>query len=805
MDGRRGAFIFILLFFLFTAPNPHPPSSVSIRDHKRRLAEEERALSSLNASSYGDLDPQAGRWLPLSGLRDTDGYAWSLLPAVQQKARNYLQLALDASGTPVPDTVSSNTNITNLSLPVYRNVSGKLRGEWVRSAETEKLSRPKLNLTTIVTEHEYFTREFGHNVTAPTGRIILNLHEGQGLALNADGSDGKGVKEIKADMVLRSDKSLGESWLISLYGVHFPASGGVILTTASEKYAGLASIPHLALSNDTFELSRELLNKSLTTALSDRYNHPTSFLPWSSLSHGANSVAFPAPNCEYVMYLQQHALTVGGKPIPDSVIKNVEQELRFPTGAPIPNPPPLLMSGVIFSPDCGFALETKGSPEYPPSDELYLVGLKQEEYSKYTGRFITVIAGMLVSQILLLMKQMKESSTPSTRSRVSFYTIAMMSMGDALFMSFMLLELYSETSFLLLTATSFLAFFGVSFLGMKFQIEIWLVQAPERREQQQLQQQQAATAQPAHGTLPLPVTAPRPTDTGATPIILPPDQDINPGTANATPPDQNDDTANAGAMYSRFYFLLFSLLFFSSWALFWPDRLRTLYANTLSFIYLSFWTPQIYRNVMRNCHKALRWEFVVGQSFLRLFPFLYFYFIPQNVLLIRADGITTLLLISWVWIQIWSLVSQDILGPRFFVPKGWVPPAYDYHPLLRDASISGSADDLEAGDTLPISSLRAEQGEPSSSSREEGKEASARQDRRDFSCAICMQDINVPVITSVGDNGAGASVASGATNLFSRRAYMVTPCRHIFHSQCLETWMRLRLQCPICRESIPPI
>lgn len=799
MDGRRGAFIFILLFFLFTAPNPHPPSSVSVRDYKRRLADEESALTSLNSSSYGDLDPQAGRWLSLAGIRATDGYAWNLLPSVQEKARKRLQVALSASGT--SDSVSSKTNITDLSLPVYRNVSGNVRGEWVRSMETDKLSRPELNLTTIITEHEYFTREFGHNVTAPNGRVVLNLHEGQGHSLV--GEDGKGVEEIKAEMLLQTDISLGESWIVPLYGVHFPASGGIILTTASEKYAGLALIPHLALSNDTFELSRELLNNSLTEALSERSSHLNTFLPWSSLSQGTNSASLPAPNCEYVVYLQQHVLLSLGKPIPDPIIEDIEQELRFSTGAPIPKPSPLVLSGVIFSPDCGFVLETKASPEYPPTDELYLIGLKQEEYSKYTGRFITLVAGILASQILLLMKQMKESSTPSTRSRVSFYTIAMMSMGDALFMSFMLIELYSETSFLLLTATSFLAFFGVSFLGMKFQIEIWLVQAPERREQQQ--QRHQTVVHPTPSTLPLPVTARRPTDTGATPVTLPPDQDENPGTAvNPTTPDQNDDTANAGAMYSRFYFLLFSLLFFSSWVLFWPSRLRTIYGNVLSFIYLSFWTPQIYRNIMRNCRKALRWEFVVGQSLLRLFPFLYFYFMPQNVLFIRADGTTTLLLSFWVWIQIWSLVSQDILGPRFFVPKSWVPPAYDYHPILRDTSASGSAEDLEAGDALPISSLRAEQSEPPSGLRDGGKEVDSRQNRRDFSCAICMQDINVPVVTG-NDPSAGTSVTTGATHLFSRRAYMVTPCRHIFHSQCLETWMRLRLQCPICRESIPPI
>ena len=42
-------------------------------------------------------------------------------------------------------------------------------------------------------------------------------------------------------------------------------------------------------------------------------------------------------------------------------------------------------------------------------------------------------------------------------------------------------------------------------------------------------------------------------------------------------------------------------------------------------------------------------------------------------------------------------------------------------------------------------------------------------------------------------------------NVFARRLYMVTPCRHIFHTACLEGWMRFRLQCPICREELPPI
>jgi hypothetical protein len=403
------------------------------------------------------------------------------------------------------------------------------------------------------------------------------------------------------------------------------------------------------------------------------------------------------------------------------------------------------------------------------------------------------VAGVFALQITLLMRQMKEASTPSTRSRVSFYTIAMMSMGDALLMSFILLELYSEASFLILIATSFLAFFSVSFLSMKFQIEIWVARSPppNRNSDQTPTQATAATST----ELPPPVTAQVPVGRqGPAPI-------------RTSQPGGSTSGSDAGIMYGRFYFILFALLFVSSWSFFWPSRLRFLYANALSFIYTSFWTPQIYRNIMRNCRKALRWEFVAGESLLRLFPFLYFCAVPRNVLFLNVRSATVLALAAWVWIQGCVLVSQDILGPRFFVPKGWVPRAYDYHPILTDNLDDPSPpEDTQPEGTLPISALRAEQREvPATGGPDEAK-AGVDSCKRIFDCAICMQSIKVPLVRMpAGGGGSGASAARNPTSLLSRRGYMVTPCQHIFHSMCLETWMRLRLQCPICREPIPPV
>ncbi|KAA8651899.1 hypothetical protein EYZ11_009463 [Aspergillus tanneri] len=808
MDHRGSFFFLLVIFYLLLSSQSHPPLIIQDREHQRELARERDALGLLNESKYGDFDPQADQWLPFRGVRKNDSYAWDLLIDVQDRARYQLQTAISNAGLEPPrglldpklqdSNAPPTLNLSQLLLPVYRNSTGKLRGDWVRRKQNT-LHLP-LNTTAIALENEYFTHEFSHNVTGQSGTFYLDLREGGGEELRLRSGH---VREMRASLAVESGDFWGNTWYLSLFGVHFPETGGIILTTTSEKFGGLFSLPHLTLSSDSYDLAHKLLVKSLSDTLSERHNRPRTLFPWSSLV-GTEQVEFPAPKCEHIVYLQQHPVAVHDYLADRLVIEQIEQELRFPMGAPIPSPPPMVMSAVVFSPDCGYILETKGAPDYPPTEALYLSGPKLEEFGKYSSRIIFILAGVSVAQIALLLRQVKEASTPSTRSRISFFTIALMAFGDAFVLVFILLELYPAVSFLVMTTASFLTFLSVSYIGMKFMMEIWAVQAPERREQDRRSIPQA-NGRP--GSLPPPVTAGRIEDIGATPVILTPDQDPpddeedTPPTRGATP-TARETRSDVGAMYARFYFILFVMLIISIWSFLWPNRLGKLYARTLGFIYLSFWTPQIYRNAMRNCRKALRWEFVVCQSFLRLFPFMYFLTVPGNVLFVRPDTTAALALAGWVWIQVWVLASQDFLGPRFFVPRGWAPPAYDYHPVMRDASESG--EDLESGGVLPVGALRADERDSPSDSKDHDKQRPKDKKKAIFDCAICMQDIEVPLLPAPGAAGSN-SVADGAANILSRRAYMVTPCRHIFHSTCLESWMRLRLQCPICRESIPPV
>lgn len=866
MDAARGAVFLLLMIILIFTPDTQRSTPHQLQQIGSVLDGEHHAIEVLSSTRYGDFDPVQDQWLNVTGLRQEDGYSWDLLPKVQARAKEHVEHVLDAwrklsenspqagalgSRYSSPDTIdgtpeasaNGTTSTINHIIPFYRNISGIVNGRWVRSEIADGHQSTPLNLTALNPRMHYVTQEYNRNITGIEGNLRIKFDEKNSEHLVLGGS---AVREVKAEITIQDTTSSGDGWEITAYGVHYPDSGGVLLSTSSDKFAGIFALPTFARSQPASFLAQQLLNRTLMASImlqeeTSRYMIPPN--PWSSSPNSPSDIMLPTPHCEYIVYLQQYIPEVGGTTLEEVYrrlegIQALEEELRYPTGANLKTVPPLVMSALVYSPDCGFVLESKGPPQYAQQQGMHLRGPKLELNLSNAKRIILLFSLVVAAQIYLLIRQMKETSTPSTRSRVSFYTVALMAMGDGFAsIGFWTVSMVIDATFLMMISTAFLAFLCVSFFGMKFLMDIWTIQAPERHEAERRIAAANPPAQPVPNssagpavpsaptpagptpaaatlaaptviitpagvdTLPLPVTARRPTD--ADPIILPPDQDLEAADAEDAAATVTTTQAPAtttlgrarsemGALYTRFYFLLMGTLFLSLHATGWPSTLRSLYANLLGAIYLSLWAPQIYRNVIRNCRKALEWEFVIGQSILRLIPFVYFYTVTDNILFVETDPYAAYVLIGWVWLQVLALLSQEILGPRFFVPNGWAPSAYDYHPILRE-------DDEEAGATMPIGFTDAtrdnEPASPSSESKKKGQ--------RTFDCAICMQSIEVPVVSPSGAEGdAGTSLA---TNLFSRRAYMVTPCRHIFHSPCLEGWMRYRLQCPICRENLPPL
>lgn len=893
LDAGRVIFIFLIFFFLFITPDSHISSPSQQREIVERIRVEREALDILNRSAYGSFEPSQNRWLNISGLRQDEHFDWSLLQIARDRALKQLPSATGSTsrasgkGSPAAEGDAASTaqhNSERLSSDAltslqafqvqssfYRNVTGIVRGQWSRTQAISDTKSLSLNYTAPASSHISPSQAYKRNITGLSGELRIKLEETTGDKVENEPQ--VSIRDVKAELLIMDQSSSGDGWEIVMFGVHYIQQGGILLSTTSERYAGIFAVPHFALSEEGFALAKQLLNQTLGDKIREQEaSFESVFNPWTSSPSGSQEFAVRTAHCEYIVYLQQYSIDEQDVPL-----DALERELQYPSGAPLHQIPPLKMSAVIYSPDCGFILESKGPPSFSPQEGNHLVGYKLENYLSHTKRIIIAFASLVAVQIFLLKRQMHETSTPSTRSRVSFYTIAIMALGDGFVcMSLMVAGMFIDALFLPLVSTAFLSFICVSFFGMKFLMDVWTVQAPERQERERERRRahevtnrtnatsnagtvsstRAAAVVPsndsAEDTLPLPATARRSDNSTATPVILPPDQDLdaaeaqdiangNPGnTANNT--NQNTTMGSArrelGALYSKFYFILLAILFLSLHATTWPLFLRSLYCNILTFTYLSLWTPQIYRNIMRNCRKALRWDFVIGESLLRFAPFCYFYAYDENILFVRTDTVALYILAGWLWIQVWALASQDILGPRFFLPNGWAPPAYDYHPILREGD---GSDGGESGALLPLGFTESLSGgttasaaDPASSSLVTGANTSSspttttsptprRKDgKRIFDCAICTEDIEVSVVSaSISETAATATSPSTAdpaimstggsmsaalsTTLFSRRAYMVTPCRHIFHSPCLEGWMRYRLQCPICRETLPPL
>mmetsp|Transcript_8724 Transcript_8724/g.12817 ORF Transcript_8724/g.12817 Transcript_8724/m.12817 type:complete len:118 (+) Transcript_8724:3-356(+) len=56
-------------------------------------------------------------------------------------------------------------------------------------------------------------------------------------------------------------------------------------------------------------------------------------------------------------------------------------------------------------------------------------------------------------------------------------------------------------------------------------------------------------------------------------------------------------------------------------------------------------------------------------------------------------------------------------------------------------------------------------------------------ERPTLDCVICYNDIDVG----------------------NRSDYMLAPCNHIFHRQCLTQWMDVKMECPVCRTKLPSL
>ncbi|GMF98522.1 unnamed protein product [[Candida] boidinii] len=561
-------------------------------------------------------------------------------------------------------------------------------------------------------------------------------------------------------------------------GVYHQKSGNLVAASRSAKFQSVYSLPFLNLNN------LKLYNQTKNIVI-DSWRGKTleEFDPQLLEVFAENS-----RSCEMITYLHFESTDLS-----ESELKDIDEELINPLGRPYRRPPQVVITnGLVYSPDCGILVKINEAR-----------GPRAEIQDNYIKNLLLLFLFILLAQILLFIRQMGSTNTPSTMSRISFWTLAIMNLVDGSISMITLLCASIFTSlYIQFAVCAFLAFTCSTIFEMRYMIMIYATQMNERnisfrvslqgtpidereaqREEQQQQEQQTPTTN-TDTLLPVNNTPNNAQPQAATTTTTTPNNTIT------TP---QDEQTIGGQMYSRTFIALIVFSFFILNTILLPKKQRIFFEYLFGILVNSYWIPQIYRNVIRGSRRSFAWEFIVGTSIIRLLPICYLCIYKGNPLYHHQDIQLVSLLISWVSLQIFVLFLQEIFGARFFLPEKYLPQSYDYHPVL-------SFKDLENGFGI---------GQVNVETNENGGISKCKVD-----CAICMTEFDIPVSSSSindSENSENSSslphshIGVSPFNIMARRTYMVTPCRHIFHTNCLESWMKYKLQCPVCRNSLPPL
>ncbi|QLQ80193.1 hypothetical protein HG537_0D01940 [Torulaspora globosa] len=759
IDGNTLIFIIIILFLFFSSPGGDGVSSQYEFNQLQRLrnqwSTEYNEFQEMNYDS--NFKNITGLKLAFQDIVDDPGVnATYPLPSKDyshwSQDQKYLLLPNDVISH-VKDHVWGTRN--RESVDIYPpNITSTLLGhlELVNNNKYPRLPMPVEKFYDPPTEFSDVVPPAGdryldddkpsygeiHNVTFEKGEISVQVTHldkvynrfgsGERTYFNSQTDKWK-LLNLRLDF---SDKAEHEKHSLLTDAVYDVKNGRILAMTQSAKFHSLFAFPHYMNLQEDKENKKDF--DSLKKLINEYWN-ASNFVDTLTMGNLQDWYDNAVYKCEYVAFFQ---LEPWNQYTPDQ-LKMIDEELNWPLGRPANLslvPPVAFKSGLLYSPDCGLELKF-GDVE----------GKRYEIQMRSIRTHLLFGIGLFVAQIYLLLCQMHHTNTPSSVSKISFYSFSMINLvdGSLATLYFIAASVLPEL-YLPLVTSSFTCFILASIFETRYLILVYASQFNERNV----------------GIL----TLLRRNNES--------ERENAPETGNTVIPDE---ASISGTLYGRFFFTLlsFTLLTLSSTS--WPRKVRMVFEYITIFVLNSYWLPQIFRNaikgtlprrsrvrnevlgVQRQNKMPLLWKFIIGTTIIRTLPVVYVFTYSSNVFRHHRDVRFVVILCLYLLFQIAILYSQDILGSRWFLPKLSIPEGYSYHKPM-------SAQEL----------------------MEHGSSTNYTVD-----CAICMSEVPV-YVEDVPE-----------THKIDLQTYMTTPCGHIFHTNCLENWMSYKLQCPVCRSPLPPL
>ncbi len=221
----------------------------------------------------------------------------------------------------------------------------------------------------------------------------------------------------------------------------------------------------------------------------------------------------------------------------------------------------------------------------------------------------------------------------------------------------------------------------------------------------------------------------------------------------------------------RFYLLFYLFLFITLISV----KLWYSYFFFTFILFGSTWISQIIYSAKQGTKPPMSYLYILSTSFSKISISFYVKAYKNNIFGYRPNYIKVFIVSSVIIIEAIILCLQKFLGAKFIIPKKFRKHIYNYYKNENEIS----------------------------------------QKDKETECVICLDKIGNYFISEDEEinNIRGKNLKEKIVKYIeklknkqkNKEKYMLTPCKHLFHTKCLESWLNVKNQCPCCRQKIPPL